>query len=71
MGREPAGFDTATRLFRQLEIPFSLAVTLLEHAELTDSEASLAEARQIFEQLGAKPWIERVSAAPQRTQVSA
>jgi tetratricopeptide (TPR) repeat protein len=73
MGRETAGFETATRLFRQLEIPFSLAVTLLEHAELTGSEASLAEAREIFERLAARPWLDRVGAATaqEQTQVPA
>ena len=49
--------------FRKLGIPFWLAVTLLEHAELTGDEESLAEAREIFEGLKATPWLERASAA--------
>ncbi|MDP9227349.1 MAG: hypothetical protein M3P18_26585, partial [Actinomycetota bacterium] len=65
--------ELAARLFRELEIPFSLGGTLLDHAELTGSEASRAEAREIFERLGASPWFERASAtAPQdQSQVPA
>ena len=63
MGLETGGFESAAGLFRRLEIPFSLALTLLEHGELTGSEESFAEAREIFERLGARPWLERVSAA--------
>jgi class 3 adenylate cyclase len=55
-----AGYRAAEALFRELETPFWLAVTLLEHGEATGSEARLAEAREIFEQLGATPWLERV-----------
>ena len=73
MAADAAGLELAARLFRELEIPFSLGVTLLEHAELTGSEASRAEAREIFERLGASPWLERAAAtAPQdQSQVSA
>jgi hypothetical protein len=74
MASDAAGLDHAARLFRELEIPFSLGVTLLEHAELTGSETSRAEAREIFERLGASPWLERASAtaAPQdESQISA
>jgi hypothetical protein len=35
-------------------------VALLEHGELTGDESSLAEAREIFEGLGATPWLERL-----------
>ena len=63
MANDPAGLEVAAHLFRRLEIPFSLAVTLLEHAEQTGSEESLTEAREIFERLGARPWLQRVSAA--------
>ena len=62
MAGEAAGLELAARLFRELEIPFTLGVTLLEHAELTGSETSRAEAREIFERLGATPWLERASA---------
>jgi tetratricopeptide (TPR) repeat protein len=55
-------YRAAIGLFRELEMVFDLAVTLLEHGEATGSEASLAEAREIFERLGAAPWLERASA---------
>ena len=54
-----AGYKAAAERFRELEIPFWLAVTLLEHGE----EPGLAEAREIFERLEATPWLERVTAA--------
>ena len=50
------------RRFRELGLPFWLAVTLLEHGELTGDEASLDEAREIFEGLRATPWLERLDA---------
>ena len=53
-------------MFRELELPFYLAVTLLEHGELladqgqaSEAEPLLAEATEIFERLGATPWLER------------
>jgi tetratricopeptide (TPR) repeat protein len=73
MAGDAVGLENAARLFRELEIPFSLGVTLLEHAELTGSETSRAEAREIFERLGASPWLERASAAAaeNESQISA
>jgi hypothetical protein len=59
---DAAGLEDAARRFRELELPFYLAVTLLEHAELTGEEGSRAEAREIFERLGARPWLERATA---------
>ena len=56
------GLLAAVRRFRELESPFWVAVTLLEHAELTGDDASRAEAQAIFGQLGAKPWLERAAA---------
>jgi predicted ATPase/class 3 adenylate cyclase len=56
-----AELSIAEQLFREPELPFYLAVTLLERAELTGDEESLAEAREIFERLGAAPWLERLS----------
>ena len=50
------------RLFRELGLPFWLAVTLLEHGELTGDTALLDEAREIFEGLKATPWLERAGA---------
>jgi hypothetical protein len=56
---DPAGLRAAAAGFRELEIPFWHAVTLLELGD----EPSLAEAREIFERLGATPWLERIPAA--------
>ena len=71
---DEAGFEAAASRFRELEMPFWLAVTELEHAELlaehgrhADAEPRLAEAQEIFERLEAKPWLERVAAVtPER-----
>jgi hypothetical protein len=63
LARDAEGFQEAARRFRELETPFWLAVTLLEHAELSGDEASLGEAREIFERLEATPWLERAAAA--------
>ena len=61
-------FKRADSVFRELALPFYLAVTLLEHGECLlaqdrrqDSEPLLAEAREIFERLDAKPWLERTA----------
>ena len=63
-------FQRATDLFRELHMPFYLAVTQLEHAEwlvsqdrTEEAEPPLAEARETFERLQAKPWLERVAQA--------
>jgi class 3 adenylate cyclase/tetratricopeptide (TPR) repeat protein len=63
-------FNAAIALFRELAMPFYLAVTELEFAEwLLDcgrreiAEAPLDDARQIFEKLEARPWLERLDAA--------
>jgi tetratricopeptide (TPR) repeat protein len=57
----------ATRELRQVESPFNLAQVLLDHADLLrhhgrdeDAAPLLAEARTIFEQLRARPWLERL-----------
>jgi tetratricopeptide (TPR) repeat protein len=64
-----AGFEAAASRFRKLEMPFWLAVTELEHAECllelgqaADAEPLLAEAREIFARLEARPWLERATA---------
>jgi len=61
-----AELATAERLFRELGAPFYVAVTQLETAERLvaagrEDEAGprLAEARGIFERLGAVPWLAR------------
>jgi hypothetical protein len=38
---------------------------------LTGSETSLAEARALFERLGATPWLERAAAAAPSQQIPA
>jgi len=70
-----AGYETAAAEFHELGIPFWLAVTLLQHAEWLaaqgragEAESHLAEAREIFERLEARPWVERVTAAAARQQ---
>ena len=71
--RMPTGFARSSRETRastalrprssgENELVFDLAVALLEHGEATGSDASVTEAREIFERLGATPWLERASA---------
>jgi class 3 adenylate cyclase/tetratricopeptide (TPR) repeat protein len=67
-------FRGAIGLFRELAVPFHLAVAELELAELLvahgrEDEAGplLGEARDVFERLEAQPWLERVVAAQVRT----
>ena len=63
---EETGFEAAASRFRELGMPFWVAVTQLEHAELlgsgSEAERLLAEAREIFERLEATPWLERAGA---------
>jgi tetratricopeptide (TPR) repeat protein len=65
---DEAGFAAAAARFRKLEMPFWLAVTELEHAELlaehgreAEAEPLLSEVRAIFAGLEATPWLERVA----------
>jgi tetratricopeptide (TPR) repeat protein len=67
---DETGFIQAAEDFRRLEMAFYLAVTLLEHGEWlvahdreADAERPLTEAREIFQRLGARPWLERTAAA--------
>ncbi len=71
-------FKGAGGLFRELAMPFYLAVTELEHSEwLTaqsrngDATPLAEEAREIFEQLGAEPWLERLTSIGGAAQVPA
>ncbi len=64
-----AGWTHAVEMFRELEMPFWIAVSVLEEGEWLvslgrdgDAEPLFAEARGIFEQLKAMPWLERVEA---------
>ena len=68
LAADEAGYNAADSLFRELGLPFWLAVVLLERAELLmvqdragDAEPLLAEAREIFERLDATVWLERVA----------
>jgi predicted ATPase/class 3 adenylate cyclase len=63
-------FTVAEAQLRALELPFHLAVVQLEHAEWLiargrpdDGRPLLAEARETFERLEAKPWLERLECA--------
>jgi tetratricopeptide (TPR) repeat protein len=58
-GGDRSSYEAAARQFRELDLPFWLAVTLLEQG----GTAGLAEAREIFERLEAAPWLDRVTAA--------
>jgi hypothetical protein len=61
-------FKRAGGLFEELEVPFYRAVAGLEHAEwlagqtrFEEAEPLLARARETFERLEARPWIERTA----------
>jgi hypothetical protein len=71
-------FKQAAGRFRELLVPFYLAVVRLEHAEwLTaqggadEADQLLAEAREIFERLEATPWLERLDALVPRGATAA
>jgi class 3 adenylate cyclase/tetratricopeptide (TPR) repeat protein len=64
-----SAFAAGASRFRELGLPFWLAVTLLEHGDLLleqgragEAEPLLAEARAIFERLRVPPWLERLEA---------
>jgi class 3 adenylate cyclase/tetratricopeptide (TPR) repeat protein len=63
---DPSAFESAAATFRELGLPFWLAVTLLEHGELTGDDELLDEAREILEGLRATPWLERIDARAAR-----
>jgi class 3 adenylate cyclase/tetratricopeptide (TPR) repeat protein len=52
----------AVGMFREAATPYYLAMALVEQAEASRDGAAplLAEAREIFERLGAKPWLDRI-----------
>jgi tetratricopeptide (TPR) repeat protein len=63
-----AGFKAAAGMLRELGVPFWLAVTLLEYGEWLAKDAGaepaeplFAEAGDIFQRLGAQPWLERLA----------
>jgi hypothetical protein len=62
-----AAFKSSVASFRELTMPYWLAVALAEHGEwliaqgrAEDAAPLLEEARVTFERLGARPWLERV-----------
>ena len=62
---DAGGYVAAAEGFRALNLPFQLAVTLLEQGErladqgrASEAEPLLAEATEIFERLAATPWVE-------------
>jgi tetratricopeptide (TPR) repeat protein len=62
-----AGFKGAAGLFREMAAPFHMAVVMLELSEWLEARGRgaearppLDEAREIFEGLGAKPWLARL-----------
>jgi class 3 adenylate cyclase/tetratricopeptide (TPR) repeat protein len=66
-------FKRAAGQFRELAMPYWLAAALAEHAEWLsgqggddEAEPLFAEAREIFERLGARPWLERLEREPLR-----
>ena len=70
LAQDGGGYEAAAALFRELELPFYLAVTLLEQGEslvgqgqASEAEPLLAEATEIFERLAATPWLERARRA--------
>ncbi|MDP9340740.1 MAG: AAA family ATPase, partial [Actinomycetota bacterium] len=65
--RVEPGFAAAAERFRELSMPFLRAVTLLEHGEwlavqdrYAEAVPLLDDAREIFERLRARPWLERL-----------
>jgi hypothetical protein len=76
-GDAAPGFKAATGMFRELSMPFWLAVTELEHGEwlmaqgrAAEAGPLLSEARAIFERLKARPWLERLDAADTATSAA-
>lgn len=68
----------AAAIFRELSTPFWLAVTLFEHASwllaqdrTVEAEPLLGEARVIFEQLEARPFLDRIAGAANRETIPA
>ncbi|MGZ4144319.1 MAG: AAA family ATPase [Actinomycetota bacterium] len=66
----PQGFATAEQILREGQIRYPLAVVLVEHAEwlldharADEAQPLLSEAGEIFDELRAAPWIERVQRA--------
>jgi tetratricopeptide (TPR) repeat protein len=64
-----AGFVAAADIFREIEVPFDLAVVMFEHGQWLagvgrrdEAQQLLDQVRGIFERLRAAPWLERLNA---------
>ena len=68
---DEAAFSSAVAMFRELGLRFWLGVTLLEHGELAGGGSLIEEARGIFEDLRATPWLERAERANSEARVPA
>jgi class 3 adenylate cyclase/tetratricopeptide (TPR) repeat protein len=73
-----AHFQEAERVYEGLGTPFFLAVAQLEHAEWLASQGEAGDAaalqvaaREMFDRLGAVPWLERADRLQVGTEVSA
>jgi class 3 adenylate cyclase/tetratricopeptide (TPR) repeat protein len=73
-----ASYKRASSTFRELGVPLWLGATLLEYGEwlgtrarAAEAEPLLTEAREIFERLEARPWLERVENVRRPVQVPA
>jgi hypothetical protein len=73
-----AAFTATASIFRELSARYWLALALAEHGEQLvsedrrdEAEPLLAEAREIFEYLGAQPWLDRLDRAGAGAPVSA
>jgi class 3 adenylate cyclase/tetratricopeptide (TPR) repeat protein len=71
------GFLASEQGFRDLGTPLDLAMAQTEHAEWLvgqgrqrDAGSLLAEAEEVFERLGAKPWLERTARIPVAREAS-
>ena len=71
-------FSAAVAMFRDLAMPFWLAVALLEYGEwlaardrAVEADPLLSEARGIFERLRARPWLDRLAAVTRVETISA
>ena len=72
------GFKTAEQILREYGMPFRLAVVQLEHAEwllgrdrTEEAGPLVAEARETFERLEARPWLDRARQAAPAAEVAA
>jgi hypothetical protein len=67
------GFKNATGMFREMAVPFWMAVTMRARrmagrpGRAPDARPLLDEARAVFEGLGAAPWLERLDRSRRRS----